>query len=209
MEKLFKGVLKFQREDFEAQRDLFSRLGREQKPHTLFVGCSDSRVVPTLITRTLPGELFLIRNVANIVPPYEQRDQDCSTAAAIEYAVQQLAVDAIVVCGHSNCGGCAALHQDEATLARLPYTRRWLELAREVKERVEHLRQSDIEAEREWLTEQVNVLVQMRHLLSYPYIREKVAAGTLRLLGWHYNIETGEVLNFNDATGHFEKVSDD
>jgi len=206
MEKLFKGVLKFQKEDFEAQRELFSRLGHEQKPHTLFIGCSDSRVVPTLITRAMPGELFLVRNVGNIVPPHESGVAGGSTAAAIEYAVQALDVDAIVVCGHSNCGGCAALYHDEGKMENLPHTRAWLAFAQDAKQRVEHLRHSDIPAEREWLTEQVNVLVQMRHLLSYPYVAEKVTAGKLRILGWYYNIETGEVLNFNDSTGHFEQV---
>ncbi len=206
MDKLFKGVLQFQQEDFEAQRELFSQLGRGQKPHTLFIGCSDSRVVPTLITHTLPGELFLVRNVANIVPPFESRAEDGSTAAAIEYAVQALGVDAIVVCGHSNCGGCAALYSDATQMKDLPHTARWLEFAAEVKSRVTRLQRSDSLAEREWLTERVNVLVQMRHLLSYPYVAEKVAAGNLRLMGWYYAIETGAVLNFNDATGHFEEL---
>jgi len=108
---LFQGVLRFQQEDFQAQRELFSALGKEQKPHTLFIGCSDSRVVPTLITHAHPGELFMVRNIANIVPPFAQSKHDFSTAAAIEYAVQILGVETIVVCGHSNCGGCAALYK--------------------------------------------------------------------------------------------------
>ena len=209
MEKLFKGVLEFQQEDFEAQRELFSQLGREQKPHTLFIGCSDSRVVPTLITKTKPGELFLVRNVANIVPPYESAGRDGATAAAIEYAVQALGVDTIVICGHSNCGGCEALNLDPEELAHLPHTRQWLEMSREVPERVDRLVRSDDPAEREWLTEQVNVLVQMRNLLSYPDVEQKVAAAELKVLGWYYIIETGAVWNFNDDTGHFEKVTPD
>ncbi len=207
MDKLFKGVLEFQQEDFEVQRELFSKLGRRQKPHTLFIGCSDSRVVPTLITKTDPGELFLVRNIANIVPPFESSAQDSSTAAAIEYAVQALDVDTIVVCGHSNCGGCAALNTDPKDLEHLPFTRQWLELSQEVPNRVERLLHSDSPAEREWLTEQINILVQMRNLLTYPYIKEKVAAETLSILGWYYIIETGDVLNFNDNTGHFVRVT--
>ena len=190
----------------EAQRELFSQLGEGQAPHTLFIGCSDSRVVPTLITRTRPGELFLVRNVANIVPPYGSWAAEGSTAAAIEYAVLALGVDAIVVCGHSNCGGCAALNQAPHELAHLPLTTRWLELAAEVKPRVAKLRKSDDPAERVWLTEHVNVLVQMKHLLTYPFVAERVAEGRLSILGWYYVIATGEVLNFNDSTGHFEKV---
>jgi len=207
MDKLFKGVLEFQQEDFEAQRELFSELGRKQRPHTLFIGCSDSRVVPTLITKTDPGELFLVRNIANIVPPYDRSPPDSATAAAIEYAVQVLEVDTIVVCGHSNCGGCAALHMDQDQLAKLPHTRDWLKFSQEVPGRVARLVRGDTLAEREWLTEQVNVLAQIHNLLTYPYVAKKVAAEQLRVLGWYYIIETGDVLNFNDDTGHFEKVT--
>ncbi len=207
MDRLFKGVLKFQQEDFEAQRELFSQLGRRQQPHTLFIGCSDSRVVPTLITGTSPGELFLVRNIANIVPPFESSAHDGSTAAAIEYAVLALGVETIVVCGHSNCGGCAALNLDPVELEHLPHARNWLAFSREVPARVTRLLKSDDPAEREWLTEQINVLVQVNNLLTYPYIAEKVAAGTLEVEGWHYIIETGDVLTFNDAAGRFEKVT--
>ena len=207
MDKIFKGVLEFQQGDFETHRELFSQLGREQKPHTLFIGCSDSRVVPTLITKTNPGELFLVRNVANIVPPFESTARDGGTTAAIEYAVEALGVDTIVVCGHSNCGGCAAMNMDPAELESLPYTREWLKLSGEVPGRVDRLVRSDDPAEREWLTEQVNILVQMRNLLTFPHVKEKVVAGTLKILGWYYIIETGEVMNFNDTTRHFELVT--
>ncbi|MCB1184055.1 carbonic anhydrase [bacterium] len=209
MDKLFQGVLRFQREDFSRHHELFSRLGRRQQPHTLFVGCSDSRVVPTLITNTDPGELFLVRNVANIVPPWAESDQDASTAAAISYAVQVLAVGTIVVCGHSNCGGCAALHMTPAELEGLPAVSRWLQHSAEVPGRVARLSaeagNSDA-ADREWLTEQINVLVQMRHLLTYPFIAERVRAGTLSVQGWYYVIDSGEVLVYDDARGNFEKV---
>ncbi|GAB4173019.1 MAG: carbonic anhydrase [Geothermobacteraceae bacterium] len=206
MEKLFKGIMRFRREEFLAHRDLFCRLGREQKPHTLFIGCSDSRVVPSLITQTHPGELFIVRNVANIVPPYRQTEEFVATTSAIEYAVQALEVDCIVVCGHSNCGGCAALHKSPEELASLPHVRKWLEVSSEVPERVEKLMVEKTPEEREWLTERVNVLVQMRNLLTYPFIRERVEAGSLEVLGWHYIIETGEIYNFNDRAGVFEKI---
>lgn len=207
MDKLFKGVLEFQQEDFESQRELFSQLGRQQQPHTLFIGCSDSRVVPTLLTKAEPGELFLVRNVANIVPPYDRSPGASATAAAIEYAVQVLDVNTIVVCGHSNCGGCAALYMDQDRLAQLPRTCDWLRFSREVPDRVARLVRGHTLEEREWLTEQVNVLVQIRNLLTFPYVAEKVEAEQLRILGWYYIIDTGDVLNFNDRTGHFEKVT--
>jgi carbonic anhydrase len=206
MDKLFKGVLEFRQEDFEAQKDLFNSLGRRQRPHTLFIGCSDSRVVPSLITRTNPGELFVVRNIANTVPPSRATDEFAGTQSAIEYAVQALEVDTIVICGHSNCGGCEAMNQSPASLENLPHTRKWLEISAEVPVRVERLMKGDTTEEREYLTEQVNILVQMKNLLTYPYIKEKVAAGAVRILGWYYIIDTGEVFNFNDTTGHFERV---
>ena len=208
MDKLFRGIMEFRREEFERHKELFRELGRQQQPHTLFIGCSDSRVVPNLITGSNPGELFIVRNVANIVPPYRSTEEYVSTTSAVEYAVLSLGVDTIVVCGHSNCGGCAALNQADEELAHLPHVRKWLEVSREVKGRVDRLMTGDTPEEREWLTEQVNVLVQMKNLLTYPYVRERYERDELRILGWHYLIETGEIYNFNDATQLFELITD-
>ncbi len=207
MERLFKGYMKFRQEDFASHRELFQQLGRSQAPHTLFIGCSDSRVVPNLITNTHPGELFIIRNIANIVPPYRKTQEYVATTSAVEYAVQALKVDSIVVCGHSNCGGCAAMNQSAAELEQLPHVRKWLEVSKEVRGRVDRLMTGDSPEEREWLTEQVNILVQMRNLLTYPYIREKYERGAISIYGWHYIIETGEIFSFNDARQLFELIS--
>ncbi len=207
MEKLFKGYMKFREADFESHRELFKELGRKQKPHTLFIGCSDSRVVPNMITQTDPGELFIVRNVANIVPPYRKTEEYVSTTSAVEYAVLALEVDTIVVCGHSNCGGCAALNLPSEKLDHLPHVRKWLEVSKEVKGRVDRLMTDDSPEEREWLTEQVNILVQMRNLLTYPYVAEKYREGKLNIYGWHYIIETGEIYSFNDETELFELMT--
>jgi carbonic anhydrase len=206
MEKLFKGVARFREDDFEAHKELFQSLGRTQKPHTLFIGCADSRVVPDLITRTMPGELFTVRNIANIVPPYRETQEYAGTTSSVEYAVLSLGVENIVVCGHSNCGGCAAMNQSPEDLAHLPNVRRWLEISSEVRKRVD--RQMDVECpeKREWLTEQINILVQMRNLLTYPYVRKRYQQGLLNIYGWYYIIETGEIFNFNDQNETFELV---
>lgn len=212
MEKLFKGILQFRQEDFESHRKLFQELGRKQKPHTLFIGCADSRVVPNLITQTIPGELFTVRNIANIVPPYRISGEYAATTAAIEYAVQDLNVKSIVVCGHSNCGGCSALHASEEDLARLPNVRKWLEVSQGVKEEVDRLAPlgspHGTPEEREWLTEQVNIVTQLRNLLSYPYIRDRYRKGDLQIFGWYYIIETGEIYNYNKETRSFEPVKE-
>ena len=207
MEKLINGVVEFRRRDFEEHKELFSSLGRKQKPHTLFIGCSDSRVVPAMITKTLPGELFIIRNVANMVPKYRLADEYLSTTSAIEYAVQVLNVENIIVCGHSNCGGCAALHRSQEEFEKLPHTHKWLELAGNVKKTVEELLPEDDPAAREWLTEQTNIVEQMKHLLSYPYIADRYQNGDLAIIGWYYIIETGEIFSYNKETGFFDPVN--
>ncbi|MCE5331031.1 MAG: carbonic anhydrase [Bacteroidales bacterium] len=205
MQSLFDGVKEFNANDFLENKDLFEKIGRNQEPHTLFIGCSDSRVVPNLITKTLPGELFVIRNIANLVPEYRNSEEFLATTSAIEYSVKVLNVNTILICGHSNCGGCNALFMDKKTGDNIPHTRKWLELARNVKDKMTKLRIAD-PAVREWMTEQLNIVEQMNHLLSYPYILEKYKAGELNILGWYYIIETGEVFNYQKDEKIFVKI---
>lgn len=205
MQSLFDGVKEFNSNDFLEHQDLFEKIGRNQEPHTLFIGCSDSRVVPNLITKTLPGELFVIRNIANIVPPYRESEEFLATTSAIEYAVNILNIKTILICGHSNCGGCNALFMDKNTASRIPHTSRWLELARSVRQKMDNLRIEN-PAIREWMTEQLNIVEQMNHLLSYPYIREKYESGDIDILGWYYIIETGEVFNYDKNLKKFIKI---
>lgn len=207
MEKLLNGIVEFRKQDFEEHRRLFSSLGKKQTPHTLFIGCSDSRVVPSLITKTLPGELFIVRNVANIVPKFRLADEYLSTTSAIEYAVQVLEVENIIVCGHSNCGGCAAIHTPAVQMEALPHTRKWLELSGPVKQQVDAICPPDDPAAREWMTEQTNVLEQVKHLLTYPYIKDRFQQGKLQIQGWYYIIETGEVFGYNKEKEFFELIN--
>lgn len=204
MDKLLQGIFEFQQDEFEKHRELFKDLGKKQEPHTLFVGCSDSRVVPNMITKTAPGELFTIRNIANIVPPYRKTEEYVATTAAIEYAISMLGVETIVVCGHSNCGGCNALFYDDNQMNKIPHVKKWLELASEIKEKVEKAVPANDFQAREWMAEQLNVVLQLEHLLSYPGVKEGLAAGTLSILGWHYIIETGEIYNYNFDKRKFE-----
>ncbi len=204
MERLLEGIVEFRQEDFEKHKDLFGELKDSQKPHTLFIGCSDSRVVPNLITKTLPGELFVVRNIANMVPPNRETKEYVSTTSAIEYAVNILKVSHIVVCGHSNCGGCSALFLSEASLEQIPHTKKWLTLAGQTRELVSQLIGDDDIKAREWLTEQINVVEQLKHLLTYPFIKEKYQNGEISIAGWHYIIETGEVFIYDKEKGYFE-----
>ena len=205
IQSLFDGVREFNSVEFERYRELFGKIGRSQDPHTLFIGCSDSRVVPNLITKTQPGELFMVRNIANIVPMYRESEEFLSTTSAIEYAVQVLNVSTIIVCGHSNCGGCNALFADESTLKHIPHTRKWLELSKAGREKLTRLHIADPDV-REWMSEQLNVVEQMRHLLTYPYIAERYRNGDLKILGWYYIIETGEVFDYQSDIRRFVKI---
>jgi carbonic anhydrase len=180
MKFLLERVKEFSAKDFTKHRELFGSLGESQRPHTLFIGCSDSRVVPDLITRSLPGELFVVRNIANIVPWYRESSEFLSTTSAIEYALVSLEVENIVVCGHSNCGGCKALFLTHDELDKLPGL--------------------------EWLVEQANIVEQLNHLLSYPMVEERYAAGKLRLYGWYYEIATGTVYDYDQADKSFNKI---
>jgi carbonic anhydrase len=205
--KLIDGIVEFRQNDFEAHKELFKNLGRSQNPHTLFIGCSDSRIDPALITKTLPGELFIIRNIANIVPIYHKANEYLSTTSTIEYAVNVLDIKNIVVCGHSNCGGCAALFWEDERFKNLPHTKKWLELARKVKKRVVKQIPFEDDSAREWLTEQMNVVEQMKHLVSYPFIKERFRNKTINIYGWYYIIETGEIYNYNPEKGYFELLN--
>ncbi|ADR19762.1 carbonic anhydrase [Calditerrivibrio nitroreducens] len=208
MEKLILGVLNFQEEEFLKHKEIFEKLKDLQTPHTLFIGCSDSRVVPTLITNSKPGELFIIRNIANVVPKYRDSNEVLATTSAIEYAVQVLGVETIVVCGHSNCGGCKAARNPE-NLEGLPHVQKWVTELKPVENLVKKL-MNDInstdDAQEEWLFEQANVVYQMQNLLTYPYISEKYKKGKLHILGWYYIIETGEVYSYNPLKLVFEKI---
>ena len=201
MDKLLEGIIKFKREDFLKNRELFSDLKDSQKPHTLFITCSDSRIDPNLITGSRPGDLFIIRNIANIIPPFRETTEYVATTSGVEYAVLVLGVENIIVCGHSNCGGCAASLNGGKVIEGLPHTSKWLELLGEAKEKIAHSK--DVEA-REWMLEQANIVEQIKNLKSYPYIQEKLDQGELKISGWYYIIDTGEIYVFNEIDKEFQ-----
>jgi carbonic anhydrase len=167
-----------------------------QHPGTLFIGCSDSRLVPYLLTGAGPGELFLVRNVGAFVPPYDGSSGYHGTAAAIEFAVLALGVSRIIVCGHSHCRGIRALYGQTPAAAR--HLSAWLELGREA---VLPVASPSPEALRR--TEQRAIVLQLERLMDYPMVRDRVEAGTLTLHGWHYVIEDGDVHVFDVARGAF------
>ena len=170
-----------------------------QAPSMLFIGCSDSRLMPQMLLDSAPGEVFMVRNAGNLIPPYEGEGGYHGTCAAIEFAVLVLGVRDIVVCGHSHCGAVRSLYREPP--AEALHLRKWLELAREavlpVTESEEALRR----------VEQRSVVLQMEHLLSYPMVRSRQERGELALHGWHYLIEEGEVSALDLASGAFTPVA--
>lgn len=209
MKELFDGVIKFQEEDFNDHKELYESLKQKQDPHTLFISCVDSRVVPNLITNTKPGDLFVIRNVGNIVPPYKEsqnlREGYLATTAAIEYALTILEIQNIIICGHSNCGACEAIYEPPKKLDETPYVKKWLKLLDPVKEKVLTLKPAS-KSKRTWLTEQINIEQQLENLMSYPFVEERFDRGELRVYGWYYIIESGEILNYNMITREFKPI---
>jgi carbonic anhydrase len=204
MQKLLQGLHHFQAHLFRSQQALFERLSQGQSPETLFITCSDSRIVPSLFTQTEPGDLFIIRNAGNLIPPHGNPGGE---AATIEYAISVLGVKDIIVCGHSMCGAMAALLNPEST-ASLPAVRTWLahaeETARIVKDNYAHLSDSALLT----ATVEENVLVQMEHLRTHPQVAEKLAQGQLALHGWVYKIETGAVFAYDPVEGQYLPASE-
>jgi len=202
MEKLLKGHQKFKEIKFKKNKDLYLKLVKDgQHPGTLFIGCSDSRVIPGLITGSKPGELFTIQNVGNFVAPYKPDEDYHSTASAIEYAVSVLKVDDIIVCGHSHCGAIKSLYKDLEKEVDLVHTNKWLELGNEAKKVAQLVGGS--EEERLINTEKLSAMFQLENLLTYPAVKRRVDEGSLHLHVWYYKIETGEIEYYDDIKGSF------
>jgi len=204
MQKLVQGIHHFQTQIFSSHKELFERLdGQDQSPETLFITCSDSRISPNLITQTQPGELFILRNVGNLIPPFETMG---SVAAAIEFAVMALHVKDIIICGHSNCGAMRALLEPEQ-ISGLTATKAWLAHARETErimwESYGHLKGKELLH----ATVEENVLVQLGNLRRHPSVAKAVANRMLHLHGWVYKIETGEVFAFDPERGQYTSVT--
>ena len=207
MERLYKGIHKFQSAHFKRQEGFFRSLSTHQKPEVLFITCADSRVDPNLVTQSRPGDLFIVRNVGNIVPPHNAIRDKNSVAAALEFAVLELKVADIIVCGHSNCGAMRLLRRDAAAFQGMPHLQEWVQLAEPVRLIVERYYDGATEEQKERITEKENVLEQLRNLETYPFVEKSLVAGTLRLHGWYYDIGTGKVFSYNPGNDEFEAIS--
>lgn len=199
MDEILAGVRAFQREVYPQYRDLFERLAAGQSPKALFVTCSDSRVDPLLVTQSPPGELFVLRNAGNLVPPYD--GPGGGVAATVEFAVIALRVKHIIICGHSGCGAMAGLLDPRLT-HRMPRIVEWLQHARVVRDSLAAAGQLDAPDALRRAVE-ANVIAQLGHLRTHPSVSEALEAGQLKLHGWVYHLATGDVETYDSAQGQF------
>jgi carbonic anhydrase len=198
MKELIKGLREFKSEYFDSHLDLFETLAHGQKPRVLFITCSDSRIVPSLMTNTEPGELFVIRNAGNMIPPYGATNG--GEGAAVEYAIQALGIEQIVVCGHSHCGAMKGLLSLNKLQESMPLVYDWLKQA-EATRRLVRENYSGYEGEELLeITVAENVLTQIENLKTYPVVRSRLYQGKIRIFAWVYYLETGEVLAYDPNT---------
>jgi len=206
MEKLIQGIVDFRNNLTEERRTLFAKLALGQKPDTLFIACSDSRVVPNLFASTNPGDLFVLRNVGNLIPPASAITND-SAAAVIEFAVFNLNVSDIVICGHSECGAMQALAKGINTLS-CPHLECWLKYGEESLNKVRNGFILDPTLSEHNQISQVNVLQQMEHIKSYPFVRERLDNNQIRIHGWWFDIGQADVYCYEEDQKKFTIIDD-
>jgi len=189
------------------EKELLDLVENGQHPKALFIGCADSRVMPSLMTGTAPGDLFVLRNVGNFVAPYDPGTQLHASAPGIEYAVTALKVSEIIICGHTHCGAIHSLFT-KIDNPSLTHTKNWLTLGKKAKHfAVLALGQDEDEEKLLRLTEKLSVVSQIESLLTYPDVKKGVENDTLHIHGWIYDIESGEIEYYDPDLGKFRSLS--
>ncbi len=210
MKKLIRGIVDFRRNVRPSCKDAFAQLALGQSPDTLFVACSDSRVVPNLFASSDPGDLFVLRNVGNLIPPCGALGRSASAeseAAALEFALLKLPVPQIIVCGHSECGAMGALLNGRAGVAA-PNLRNWLRHGEGSLERLRSGAQLEKHLEAHNQLSQLNVLEQMEHLKTYPVVRQRLQEGRVHLHGWWFDIREAEVYEYEPEEERFRLIDE-
>ncbi len=207
-EKLIRGYKAFHLNYFKSENKLFKGLVRDgQNPDTLIIGCSDSRADPAILTSSEPGEMFVVRNVAALVPPYKTDSMHHGTSAALEFGVKQLKVKHIIVMGHSMCGGVNAIAHHEITRDKFEFLPQWVDIGASALEEVERtMPDAKPEVHRRAL-EQAVVRVSLTNLMTFPWIAERVAAKEIELHGWYFDMKTGKLSEFNAEKNAFEDLN--
>jgi len=208
MEEYAKGNQLFNTYFKKNKESLLKLVKNGQSPKALFIGCSDSRVIPDLMVQSNPGDLFVIRNVGNFVPPYRPDEDFHATASGIEYAVSVLKVEEVIICGHTHCGACNHLYEtiDDDSLV---HTKKWLELGESAK--TSAILSLGVNAPKEdllRLTEKLSVTKQIENILTYPNVKKRFEKGDLHIHGWYYDIETGTIDYYNADSYEFLPLKD-
>lgn len=203
--RLAVGFRKFHEKTFQKEGSVYSRLDLGQSPKTLFIACSDSRVDPAILTSASPGELFVVRNVANLVPPFESSNTGYhGVSAAIEFAVVNLKVENVVVMGHRRCGGIRALM--EGIENSQSFLGHWMEIAEPVKKNVlKKYNQVDLDQQCRHC-EQDSIVNSIRNLKTFPFVQKALQDRDLLILGIYFDLESGELLEYEESSGDFKAV---
>jgi len=201
-EKLLDGFKRFHQNYFNDDSRLYDSMKNGQPAKTLMIACCDSRVDPAIITDCDPGDLFTIRNVANLVPPSDCDGHHHGTSAALEFAINNLEVENIIVMGHANCGGIKALWDGEAMSSQ--FIQPWMAIAQAAKDKVISDYPNASEAEKIKACEQESILVSLENLLEFSCVKERLEKGVLSLHGWYFDIPLGEIYSYNTESNTFE-----
>lgn len=204
IEKFIRGFQQFQQKYFLEQQELFDELKQGQHPKTLLIGCCDSRVDPALITGSDPGDMFVIRNIANLVPPFQIGSTPQGISSALEFAINSLNVERVIVLGHQHCGGIRALMQGTSPQSSPSgFVERWMQIAESARERVlrdlpDHPPAAQLRA-----AELASILVSLQNLMTFPWIAERVEQSRLSLHGWYFDIDAGALLAYSPRRAEF------
>lgn len=203
------GHEKFKQSNFKQNEDRFKKLVDEgQNPKALFIGCSDSRVGPEIITGSKPGDLFIVRNIGNFVAPFKPDEEYHATASAIEYAVGVLGITDIIICGHSHCGAIESLYKKIPPTQDIIHTIKWLELGSDAKNfavsQMPHASQNELIR----FTEKASVLFQLENITTYPIVKKRLESGELFLHGWFYDMNSGTISYYDDEKYEFLPLND-
>ncbi|MBS0650615.1 MAG: carbonic anhydrase [Verrucomicrobia bacterium] len=207
MQKLIQGIVDFRKNLTEDCREMFAKLALGQKPDALFIACSDSRVVPNLFASTNPGDLFVLRNIGNLIPPLSTSCKDNSASAVIEFSVHTLNVSNIIICGHSECGAMKALAQGVDKHC-CPNLDSWLKHGEESLMKVRQGVTINPALSEENQISQINVLQQMQHVASYPFILDRLEKKQLRIHGWWFDIGQADVYCYEESIHQFVLIDE-
>ena len=205
IERFITGFRSFQKDYFGPESSHFEPLKHGQSPKTMIIGCSDSRVDPAILTNSAPGDIFTVRNVANLVPPFQDDGGQHGVSAALEFAVIHLGIEHIVVLGHSQCGGIKALMAGGCGCSGDVFISNWMSIATPAREKVlAELPEKESQLQQR-AAEQAAILLSLENLHSFPFIDERIKGGTLSLHGWYFDIAAGELLEYVPGENSFKK----